>query len=70
MITMDLISHDISLYRYTVTDVIEIHLLEPGVVFHSIPSTPGQCQVCVLYHALVISALDRIPGTPRAANVI
>lgn len=42
MITMDLISHDISLYRYTVTDVIEIHLLEPGVVFHSIPSTPGR----------------------------
>lgn len=42
MITMDLISHDISLYRYTVTDVIEIHLLEPGVVFHSIPSTLGR----------------------------
>lgn len=42
MITMDLISHDISLYRYAVTDVIEIHLLEPGVVFHSIPSTPGR----------------------------
>lgn len=42
MITMDLISHDISLYRYTVTDVIEIHLLEPGVVFHSIPGTPGR----------------------------
>lgn len=42
MITMDLISHDISLYRYAVTDVIEIHLLEPGVVFHSIPSTPGE----------------------------
>lgn len=42
MITMDLISHDISLYHYAVTDVIEIHLLEPGVVFHSIPSTPGR----------------------------
>ena len=42
MITMDLISHDISLYRYAVTDVIEIHLLEPGVVFHSILSTPGR----------------------------
>lgn len=40
MITMDLISHDISLHCYTVTDVIEIHLLEPGVVFHSITAAP------------------------------
>lgn len=40
MITMDLISHDISLHCYIVTDVIEIHLLEPGVVFHSITAVP------------------------------
>lgn len=40
MITMDLISHDISLHCYMVTDVIEIHLLEPGVVFHSITAAP------------------------------
>lgn len=40
MITMDLISHDISLHCYMVTDVIEIHLLEPGVVFHSITGAP------------------------------
>lgn len=40
MITMDLISHDISLHCYIVTDVIEIHLLEPGVVFHSITAAP------------------------------
>lgn len=40
MITMDLISHDISLHCYVVTDVIEIHLLEPGVVFHSITGAP------------------------------
>lgn len=40
MITMDLISHDISLHCYMVTDVIEIHLLEPGVMFHSITATP------------------------------
>lgn len=40
MITMDLISHDISLHCYMVTDVIEIHLLEPGVVFHSITAVP------------------------------
>lgn len=36
MITMDLISHDISLRRYVLTDVIEIRLLELRVVFHSI----------------------------------
>lgn len=40
MITMDLISHDISLYHYVVTDVIEIHLLELRVVFHSITLAP------------------------------
>lgn len=40
MIIMDLISHDISLHCYMVTDVIEIHLLEPGVVFHSITGAP------------------------------
>lgn len=41
MITMDLISHDISLHCYVVTDVIEIHLLELRVVFHSITRAPG-----------------------------
>lgn len=41
MITMDLISHDISLYRYTVTDVIEIHLLEPGWCFIQSPAPQG-----------------------------
>lgn len=42
MISMDLISHDISLYRYPLTDVIEIHLLLPWVRFHSITGTSGE----------------------------
>lgn len=41
MITMDLISHDISLRRYMVTDVIETHLLKLRVVFHSVMGRLG-----------------------------